>query len=1572
MSKINSQKQENKIKSLRKIIKKNLNKFVKNEKLANAELTIFDKTVSRRDFFVGTAKITALTALVGKGLMPSAFAAEYKDFQLKADDYKDIDPEILKTIQTPAKIIPSADVIDNQILVKDIEKLTDVSEREAVLEGFNNASRLQETVNQQDSDFGLQELNRNYGHPEIVQLNADGNTISIHEYHPEGGLGLINSEFTLTGMAAVNHINTINGDVHNLTSFARVWNKKAIIAFKQEDYNSTDGWFDLQSVNTPSYFRIYYHDTCDWLKLPGQETNTMRLDWTKASAYDPLEDLSKSISTTLSKVSSDKMDKSKLLVKIDHINVHKSKIDQQFIFGTLSIKANPNDTRSFLKVGFITRFLHSYTGKNPFATTFFTLNEDYYINMFNHGMNPNDEGILNQTYFFQSFFPLCEDPGDSKGFIFNCIASQFDQSKSPTVNKLVSFPFKLSSATMRRSSFQALKFKDLDSPLIITPTDTDPYYVVSKKMKNYGIDDGALIKAYYVPKIFVDNLNVIRPTHMDNSSHLINIALDAAVGNRLLMLGDWVKEDDSSSNIVWGRSYYKMQLPGMLSSCCSVSLKLDWRDSDFPELPKGVSIDASTTRPSLYYNDALFTKNHQGLFQCFFHCNLTRTDETTGETISLPNAVICYREGQNNTSTLQPYALPSRRKGIQFDSTLSGCNTGWGNNIVDIHVKRLLNWTNYFNFAECISMGGPIDGSSDTRFEQYNYAIQDHVERSWKEHSLKCQVTENERTTNQHIQKATLHTIELNVLNAYNQPAKPSAGTYMEIRFAEDVYVCDKTNPTAYAYEKVNRTTSFYCKPVNGKVILDVDLGNDPRDLARGTAIYYRLFSAGNLTANQNNSSQNSPKLKFDLGRNDNDIATSFEMFNISYAVHERMANQYDTSYSSSQTNDSPRDLHTRYNCLSQQAKGQIIIQQDSVKSALTTGYTNDNPYAKGNPDLAKTVKEQLFEGKNGNDPAAKKVYSQIAEKSKPQEKPLQSIFEQVNVNISVINPLASKIEMGNGFSSSDSNGFNPLSWISDALKWLKKAIKTAMDAIKKIIDSVLDEIANFADKIGLHGLADAIKFAESVINAVIDSATDALCRILDLIILLFDFKRAWEIAQKIGSIGNGFIDKVINSGITSQDQDSIRDGIFNDLCTNSSSNQKKASSAIKSNNIREMYSKNNGDIGSQKLNKMHAQKSSQINLMNRHISSVKLEENSTNKNFINSDVSDLENKLNELFPKQSKVPDLVKQASKVNSRNTKSMDTSSFDKISDNLSASSMLTVLKDTNEENSGNLLTKITGKGFIDTLLKHGKEGLNNQIHIPVISDILELLGVNPTYMQIASLASAYLLEILALYWNDNFFVSFINHWADIKVDILKALNIVANNSQNSYQNFSITDEERKTISICYTFLGLATQLSMSIAFFVKPAEVEVSIPSVIFQVMGRLINIVSKEIRSFIDPSSFTGSALNWLTALSYIILILINGAKILYCILNIVAGIFLDIVMLLTDIFLTALDIIGFIEKPSLRNAFVLVFDANILAKDSCGFFVTDPETKMVLAIIYLAVDFSVFLVDIIAVTLDEW
>ena len=177
--------------------------------------------------------------------------------------------------------------------------------------------------------------------------------------------------------------------------------------------------------------------------------------------------------------------------------------------------------------------------------------------------------------------------------------------------------------------------------------------------------------------------------------------------------------------------------------------------------------------------------------------------------------------------------------------------------------------------------------------------MQDYLETAWKQYELNAKVSGDEAEVEQWTTTGNFLHVELTCANDSHYPAQLPDNACVEVRLADKVYVADITDPQNIQTIASDRLKSYCTKPnAQGRVILQVDVGH-PTDITAGTSLYYRIVNKDSLSF-----SRNGPKLL--LNPANDDVTTDWKVFNISYRLHQRMADYDTTPPNASQ---SPKDV---------------------------------------------------------------------------------------------------------------------------------------------------------------------------------------------------------------------------------------------------------------------------------------------------------------------------------------------------------------------------------------------------------------------------------------------------------------------------------------------------------------------------------------------------------------------------------------------------------------------------------------------------------------------------------------
>ncbi|MDC0535743.1 hypothetical protein OAO18_08045, partial [Francisellaceae bacterium] len=413
-----------------------------------------------------------------------------------------------------------------------------------------------------------------------------------------------------------------------------------------------------------------------------------------------------------------------------------------------------------------------------------------------------------------------------------------------------------------------------------------------------------------------------------------------------------------------------------------------------------------------------FTVNHQGLFRLFITYDGSKTGASiTATGIDASDIKLLYIISQASDNTINEYAIADSK--VSLDSEVKY--------IPIDHGYRLLKWNYYYHDKEAVYVR---DKKTQTQTannpaSEYVYIAKDPISKDWKTRVIKIQASQDDYETfctASSIQD--VHHIEVFGVDDNNQIALLSDSEYIEVRFDIACSVADYSDPYNPTSFQATRLTSYFVKPVMGKVYLNVFL--ESNDIQEGATMYYRLvdtdhFNSGSLTS--------SPILQLN---DDVQQIVNWSQFNISYKGHARL----NTNYSN--------DL--QYQDSSNDASSKISSQ---VPNCNNLNDVVSNNLKEGSNYSASDIQQSWTNG-----------YSQVSQSSAPAQDATLTL-STLNIQGSVvINPIASTVNLTtSSIGARQYGGF--WSDIADALSDTWNAMK---NAISELVNKLEDEWRNLSD----------------------------------------------------------------------------------------------------------------------------------------------------------------------------------------------------------------------------------------------------------------------------------------------------------------------------------------------------------------------------------------------------------------------------------------------------------------------------------------------------------------------------
>ncbi|MDC0535733.1 hypothetical protein OAO18_07995, partial [Francisellaceae bacterium] len=364
---------------------------------------------------------------------------------------------------------------------------------------------------------------------------------------------------------------------------------------------------------------------------------------------------------------------------------------------------------------------------------------------------------------------------------------------------------------------------------------------------------------------------------------------------------------------------------------------------------------------------------------------------------------------------------------------------------------RLLYWSNYFHDCEILYVKPT---GNDSNPSEYFYAHKDTITSAWKFRPIKIQASQDDFTsfcTASSLVDA--HHIELYAVNSNEQIVTLADSDFLEVRFDVGCNIIDNSDPKNPVNINATRLNSYFIKPVNGRIYLNVFL--DQAGNHQGATIYYRLISADQF----NVASLNSPVLEYINGSTS--PLVDWAQFNISYNAHARLAepNNY-TTPTYGDTGSGAADE------VSQQTGG-----YGSVDSYVSKNFSSVSQVNISTPD---DVKTQWLNG-----------HQQIAKAGAPDNSSSLS-FSTIN-NDTSLNPLYASLGVTSSSSASMVNGFWSDIWddISDIASAIWNGLEDAYNSIISNIDTIADDLNSIVNDIATLNFSQLFQDIKSIASAV-------------------------------------------------------------------------------------------------------------------------------------------------------------------------------------------------------------------------------------------------------------------------------------------------------------------------------------------------------------------------------------------------------------------------------------------------------------------------------------------------------
>lgn len=1078
--------------------------------------------VTRREFLKGCSYVAA-TVLMG-GCSKSSGSSNSET------------PGTLETLDDTYSfnIHPSADVLDSvQTFVK-----FQTNKLDAVVESSQPMFML--TAPSVSHDGSFKPLSKTYGQPEILHLdnNNDGNTyVEINTNSHKNNIGLVKERINIgttpkiqrsNGLSyTYNDIVSCNGSQHNTVNENGkfISQKMAIVAANSkmalgDDWNDIEQWYDIMSSNgfdalSMQLQLIYQYDEIDAI---GSSTDsdtssawkTIHILDSLNGAWTDISDVFDTNGWALSPLDT------YFGVSIDDVSMYTNEIGKDFLYGTVSIGY-------FYSVGFIVTFdgdepeIHWYM---PEETGFYTNESGKDMIKYNARYALLSMLVNNSWDNFEPITPNLQVPIDV--FLSTTTLDFGLKNWEKFLGKVIFKPMFVDDAHVIMR-YQTLDGMTLDTdtvkklaafikvPLksrsdrrisIIETQDPSTKVEAALNMVETLSVSGPVTEIKYSPNInnsstlaatVFDNLYALQSNIFPETKSFIGVGSTVSDGNRLLMRNtDYISEPFNLYFIPGG------------------DLSAGWDDSaQTPWYIEHGLIPDSAFPLTEYMNDAFdvkYSRNHENIITV----SIIPTDSTKLTFEWKIDEKILMNDNPLDIKVPQP---------------------------VGVGIKRVLPWNNYLHESELLYVGleqkniaplsnGANAGSlrdlthqSSSEAESYFYAYNDYLEKNWKLIELQTAPPEAPKQVDKITKvKQRLHQATLVITDQNNNAVTLSENLHVEIRCNSGAIVQDITYPEKIKKVHLNRTTSYLAKDDGkGHVKLQIDVGHEG-DLLTGVDLHYRIVDAGDSGIAAFPSSRVGSPEKV-LNVSEKSLTGNWSSFNISYALHNRMAHM---------------------------DKNQPTVPKDTV---LMQDIYSDNiahKYA--------SQKDQIIS-------STKTAYDKISKVTAVKDTGMTFLRNSVEKN----SPLYSVITM-NGSTLAVSVG----SWddVEDAWNRVKHIINTAKRAAAEVIEKIKDfihKLINNLDDI-FKGLAKSVSGILNAVEAFCDSVIDGTKQLLDLLLhalLPFvDLKMAF-------SVGMGMKDLLAtnftstSSGVFGQVKKDVQGNTLNNFIKEQSAKMKNKTTLI-------------------------------------------------------------------------------------------------------------------------------------------------------------------------------------------------------------------------------------------------------------------------------------------------------------------------------------------------------------------------------------------------------------------------
>ena len=1044
-----------------------------NDDLVTKEMNLFNRLMDRRDF-LKTSSIVAASALLNNGCGNNDFNSPPSQW---GESTGDIGVEDQVSVSKASKIIVDSDIMDGMKHYHPLPAAgsddTPEIKNSNILESFNPHIM---TIDSNDTleASGFNPLNRNYGIPEYIHLNKDGDStdyyLAIYEKSNIGYHGLKENIIQLEDTASL-HINslvTANGNFHNQVLGQTAYSQKMVLLA------------NTNSRTNPA-LRLYYQTGSSPVLQPGVKSPEDN-SWSQIDIIDLFNQ--------------QETEHPFINHSVVEVNAYNDGSNHNFIYGTIQFD-------DFYNYGFIATF-NNITDTQPsvtfFVPEFLSFKSDMISTLNDNFTNAMDDAWLESDTTFsdfsifanQRFIPLTQvkDTDDNTQsqvlFSFLCFDTSTDKDHGmvdvdgdevdldhfadtdSSINKryLIAVDTSNGGVTYPLSSYSISPSITIDEDTftLVFDTGTIPTMDIWKNIYNPEADQQSQSEVQF-------NHTFIRSIENDGSTLHILMATsfydtyDLGVTHKSVK----INYDVSGSTMV----------NFTLNELHSVDSKFDTTLHDskgYKELwfnDMKADDNYATLAEYVYHNNGVYdfycTHTHQGLLRSYYivHINDSQSfligfneqgenpdGSTTGKLYDYQTQESLYESIVNNSLKHYP-PLPIA---INADTMFR-----WHNIAQDSEV--LYASTRAYIVDEATRTLLPNDGSQTLLC--YNHASTDPLEGNWTTHVQEKQIPSEESLQYQY--KVTSHQVHFHINNIYDYPATLNSGTYVELRFSKSLIVTDHTdvnNPMTY---HVGRLSSIFLVPdESGRISLDINAGANKNDIFKGATMMYRFLDSSDLSLNDNQ-----PVAVLSGTSGD---TTEFQQCNISFKQFERLS-------SDSADTIQPGAPSTTKTAMTMFTDNVIDGQADTI-SSFTGAYGTLHENSK--PD---------------NDTAAISIRNSSS-------RPIDPLVYIATINTEqylVIGGIWDKI----------------VKWIDKAVATIANVVNSAVHlaeelakSIKDTVSKLVDDIETIISKIGasLTNIITQIAAAFEKILSIIISIAEL---VWDFIKALIDMGSAWDIGQE-------------------------------------------------------------------------------------------------------------------------------------------------------------------------------------------------------------------------------------------------------------------------------------------------------------------------------------------------------------------------------------------------------------------------------------------------------------------------